>query len=46
MQLACHPVITNPQGEAIHASTPDCFTLRVRNDGRDNLNCPYSMNFW
>jgi hypothetical protein len=28
-----------PQGEAIHASTLDCFTLRVRNDVRDNLNC-------
>jgi hypothetical protein len=26
-------VIANPQGEAIHASTLDCFTLRVRNDG-------------
>jgi hypothetical protein len=25
------PVI--PQGEAIHASTLDCFTLRVRSDG-------------
>jgi hypothetical protein len=39
MQLACHPVIANPQGEAIHTGTLDCFTLRVRNDGRDNLNC-------
>jgi hypothetical protein len=39
MQLACHPVIANPQGEAIHARTLDCFTLRVRNDVRDNLNC-------
>jgi hypothetical protein len=28
----------NPQGEAIYAGTLDCFTLRVRNDGRDNLN--------
>jgi hypothetical protein len=27
------PVIANPQGEAIHARTLDCFTLRVRNDG-------------
>jgi hypothetical protein len=39
MQLTCHPVIANPQGVAIHARTLDCFTLRVRNDVRDNLNC-------
>jgi agmatine/peptidylarginine deiminase len=39
MQLTCYPVIANPQGEAIHARTLDCFTLRVRNDGRDNLIC-------
>jgi hypothetical protein len=26
------PVIANPQGEASHARTLDCFTLRVRND--------------
>jgi hypothetical protein len=39
MQLTCQPVIANPQGEAIHAGTLDCFTLRVRNDVRDNLNC-------
>jgi hypothetical protein len=26
-------VLANPQGEAIHARTPDCFTLRVRKDG-------------
>jgi hypothetical protein len=32
-------VIVIPQGEAIHARTLDCFTLRVRNEGRDNLNC-------
>jgi hypothetical protein len=41
MPLACHPVIAHPQGEAIHASTLDCFTLRVRNDVRDNLNCTH-----
>jgi hypothetical protein len=39
MQLACHPVIANPQGEAIQCTRMDCFTLRVRNDVRDNLNC-------
>jgi hypothetical protein len=39
MQLTCHPVIANLQGEAIHARTPDFFTLRVRNDVRDSLNC-------
>jgi hypothetical protein len=38
MQPARRPVI--PQGEAIHSGTLDCFTLRVRNDGRDSLNCP------
>jgi hypothetical protein len=32
IQIVAH-VIANPQGEAIHASTLDCFTLRVRNDG-------------
>jgi hypothetical protein len=26
------PVIANPQGEAIHTGTLDCFTLRVRDD--------------
>jgi hypothetical protein len=36
--LPANPVIANPQGEAIHASTLDCFTLRIRNDVRDNLN--------
>jgi hypothetical protein len=30
--------IANPQGEAIYAGTLDCFTLRIRNDVRDNLN--------
>jgi hypothetical protein len=39
MQLACHPVIANPQGEAIQCTRMDCFTLRVRNDVRDKLNC-------
>jgi hypothetical protein len=38
MQPARRPVIANPQGEAIHTGTLDCFTLRVRNDGRDSLN--------
>jgi hypothetical protein len=37
MRPARRPVI--PQGEAIHLGTLDCFTLRVRNDGHDNLNC-------
>jgi hypothetical protein len=41
MQLTCHPVIANPQGEAIHASTLDCFTLR--DDVRDKLNCTSSL---
>jgi hypothetical protein len=44
MQLACLSVIANPQGEAIHARTLDCFTLRVRNDGRDHLNCIHAMS--
>jgi hypothetical protein len=38
-QPARRPVIANPQGEAIHTGTLDCFTLRVRNDVRDSLNC-------
>jgi hypothetical protein len=37
IDAACPPT-RHPQGEAIHTGTPDCFTLRVRNDGRDNLN--------
>jgi hypothetical protein len=41
MQLACHPILANPRGEAIHARTLDCFTLRVRKDGRDHLNCAH-----
>jgi hypothetical protein len=32
IQIVAH-VIANPQGEAIHARTLDCFTLRVCNDG-------------
>jgi hypothetical protein len=42
MQPACRPVIANPQGEAIQCTRMDCFTLRLRNDGRDNLNCTLS----
>jgi hypothetical protein len=43
MQPARRPVIANPQGEAIQCTRMDCFTLRVRNDVRDNLNCPSSF---
>jgi hypothetical protein len=32
-------VIANPQGEAIHTRTLDCFILRIRNDGCDSLKC-------
>jgi hypothetical protein len=31
-------VIANPQSEAIQCTRIDCFTLRIRNDGRDDLN--------
>jgi hypothetical protein len=41
MQLTRRPVIANPQGEAIQCTRMDCFTLRVRNDVRDNLNCTH-----
>jgi hypothetical protein len=30
---ATFSVLANPQGEAIHAGTLDCYTLRVRKDG-------------
>jgi hypothetical protein len=39
MQPARRPVIANPQGEAIQCTRRDFFTLRGRNDVRDNLNC-------
>jgi hypothetical protein len=37
--LPAIPVMANPQGEAIQCPRMDCFTLRVRHDVRDNLNC-------
>jgi hypothetical protein len=33
MQPARHPVIANPQGEAIHAGTLDCFTAFAMTEG-------------
>jgi hypothetical protein len=40
ISAACpRSVIANPQGEAIHTGMLDCFTLRVRNDVCDSLNC-------
>jgi hypothetical protein len=43
MQPARRPVFfarsCEVRNKAIHTGTLDCFTLRVRNDVRDNLNC-------
>jgi predicted alpha-1,2-mannosidase len=42
IHTACPPPRHCERSEAIHARTLDCFTLRVRNDVHDNLNCTRS----